>query len=58
MELTRECAPIVNECLELGVLINCTAEKVLRFIPPLIVHKKDIDQLVHVLEKVLGKLTA
>jgi predicted acetylornithine/succinylornithine family transaminase len=57
MELTRECAPIVNECLELGVLINCTAEKVLRFIPPLIVQKKDIDQLVHVLEKVLGKLT-
>src|SRR3989304_8150873 len=54
MELTRECAPIVNECLELGMLINCTAEKVLRFIPPLIVHKKDIDQLVHVLEKVLG----
>jgi predicted acetylornithine/succinylornithine family transaminase len=57
MELTRECAPIVNECLELGVLINCTAEKVLRFIPPLIVQKKDIDQLMHVLEKVFGKLT-
>jgi predicted acetylornithine/succinylornithine family transaminase len=57
IELTRECAPIVNECLELGVLINCTAEKVLRFIPPLIVQKKDIDQLMHVLEKVFGKLT-
>jgi predicted acetylornithine/succinylornithine family transaminase len=58
MELTRECSAIVNECLEIGVLINYTAEKVLRFIPPLIVQKKDIDQLVHVLEKVLGKLTA
>jgi predicted acetylornithine/succinylornithine family transaminase len=58
MELTRECSAIVNECLEMGVLINYTAEKVLRFIPPLIVQKKDIDQLVHVLEKVLGKLTA
>jgi acetylornithine/succinyldiaminopimelate/putrescine aminotransferase len=57
MELTRECTPIVNECLDLGVLVNCTAEKVLRFIPPLIVQKKDIDQLIHVLEKVFGKLT-
>ena len=57
MELTRECSPIVNECLELGVLVNCTAEKVLRFIPPLIVQKKDIDQLMHVLEKVFRKLT-
>ncbi len=56
MELTRECASIVKECSELGVLINCTAEKVLRFIPPLIVQKKDIDQLVHVLEKVFRKL--
>jgi predicted acetylornithine/succinylornithine family transaminase len=57
MELTRECTPIVNECLDLGMLVNCTAEKVLRFIPPLIVQKKDIDQLIHVLEKVFGKLT-
>jgi acetylornithine/succinyldiaminopimelate/putrescine aminotransferase len=58
MELTRECPAIVNDCLEMGVLINCTAEKVLRFIPPLIVQKKDIDQLVHVLEKAFAKLTA
>ena len=57
MELTMECTPIVNACLDLGVLVNCTAEKVLRFIPPLIVQKKDIDQLIHVLEKVFGKLT-
>lgn len=58
VELSRECAPIVNECLELGLLINCTADKVLRFIPPLIVQKKDIDQLMHVLENVFGKLIA
>jgi len=57
VEFTRECSAIVNECLELGVLINCTAEKVLRFIPPLIVQKKDIDQLMHILQKVLRKLT-
>lgn len=56
VELTRECTAIVKECLEMGVLVNCTAEKVLRFIPPLIVQKKDIDQLMNVLDKVFGQL--
>jgi predicted acetylornithine/succinylornithine family transaminase len=56
MELTRDCGPIVKTCLEMGVLINCTAEKVLRFIPPLIVQKKDIDQLINVLGKVFEGL--
>ena len=57
IELVREGKSIVDECLEMGMLINCTAERVLRFLPPLIVQKKDIDQLMNVLEKVFGKLT-
>jgi predicted acetylornithine/succinylornithine family transaminase len=55
MELTTEGDPIVRACLEKGVLINCTAGNVLRFIPPLIVQKKDIDQLTKVLEEVFGR---
>jgi predicted acetylornithine/succinylornithine family transaminase len=57
MELTRDCESIVKACLEMGVLINYTAETVLRFIPPLIVQKKDIDHLMNILEKVFGSLT-
>ncbi|MDI6889933.1 MAG: acetylornithine transaminase [Thermodesulfovibrionales bacterium] len=56
MELTIECEAIVKTCLEMGVLINCTAEKVLRFMPPLIVQKKDIDHLINILEKVFERL--
>ncbi len=56
MELSIECEPIVKECLKMGVLTNCTAGNVLRFIPPLIVQKKDIDYLINVLEKVLERL--
>jgi predicted acetylornithine/succinylornithine family transaminase len=56
MELTRDCEPIVKACLEMGVLINCTAGNVLRFMPPLIVQKKDIDHLVDILEKVFERL--
>lgn len=56
MELTTEGDTIVRACLEKGVLINCTVGNVLRFIPPLIVQKKDIDQLIKVLEEVFGRL--
>jgi acetylornithine/N-succinyldiaminopimelate aminotransferase len=56
MELTREGDPIVRSCLEKGMLINCAAGNVLRFIPPLILQRKDIDQLIDVLDGILSKL--
>ncbi len=52
MELTRDGAPVVESCLERGVLINCTSGNVLRFTPPLIVTEKEIDHLIDVLELV------
>lgn len=52
MEIAIEGDPIVAACLEKGVLINCTAGNVLRFMPPLIVQKNDIDYLIDVLEEV------
>ncbi len=57
MELTKEGDPIVKACLEKGMLINCTSGNVLRFIPPLIVQLKDIDQLVDVLHGIFLKLS-
>jgi acetylornithine/N-succinyldiaminopimelate aminotransferase len=57
MELTRNGDSIVRSCLEKGMLINCTAGNVLRFIPPLIVRQRDIDNLVDVLEEVFEKLS-
>ncbi len=56
MELTTEGDPIVRACLEKGFLINCAAGTVLRFIPPLIVQRKDIDQLVDALHGIFSKL--
>ena len=53
MELEEEGQKIVKKCLEEGVLINCTAKKVLRFLPPLIVEKEEIDYLINVLDRVL-----
>jgi acetylornithine/succinyldiaminopimelate/putrescine aminotransferase len=56
MELMRDCDSVVKACLEMGVLVNCAAGNVLRFIPPLIVQKKDIDHLINVLGKALEGL--
>jgi acetylornithine/succinyldiaminopimelate/putrescine aminotransferase len=55
MELKQEGGTIVKACLEKGVLINCAAGNVLRFIPPLIVQRKDIDHLIDVLSGIFLK---
>jgi len=53
VELEEPGAPVVEGCLERGFLINCAQEKVLRFVPPLVVGKKEIDGLIHALDEVL-----
>ncbi len=55
IELSIEGKPLVQGCLARRVLINCTMERVLRFIPPLIITQKDIDHLLKVLSDVLIK---
>jgi len=55
VDLTIPGAKIVEKCLERGFVINCTHDTVLRFVPPLIVEKEEIDQLLQVLDQVLGE---
>ncbi len=55
MELNMNCGDIVNEARERGVLINCTADKVLRLLPPLVIDKEQIDKVISVLETILEK---
>ncbi len=57
LELTRDGASIVKHCMDRGVLINCTAGNVLRFMPSLIVTEKEIDHLIEVLEQVFDSLS-
>ncbi len=53
MELSIPGADIVRGCMEKGLLINCTCENVLRFVPPLIITKGDVDQAVDILDEVM-----
>jgi acetylornithine/succinyldiaminopimelate/putrescine aminotransferase len=52
MELKMEGGSIVKEMIKKGVLINCTMGNVLRFLPPLIVTREEVDQVVVALEEV------
>ena len=53
LELTKPGAEYVDKLREKGFLINCTADKVLRFVPPLIITKEDIDEFVKALDEIL-----
>lgn len=55
-ELTRPGRDIVNECLAKGAIINCTSGNVLRFIPPLIITKEQVDQVMEILDETLSAL--
>ena len=43
-------APIVVEAMKRGLLLNCTHETVLRFLPPYIVTEKEVDEALRILE--------
>ena len=54
VELEFEGKKVVERCLDKGFLINCTADRVLRFLPPLIVTRGEIDRLLKALEEVFS----
>lgn len=54
MELTVPGKEIVNRAMQGGLLMNCTHDTVLRFLPPYIVTEKEVDEAVGILERALG----
>jgi acetylornithine/succinyldiaminopimelate/putrescine aminotransferase len=51
--LSMEGADIVKSCQEKGLLINCTGGRTLRFVPPIIISEKDIDEAISILDAVM-----
>jgi acetylornithine/N-succinyldiaminopimelate aminotransferase len=56
MELSVPGKQIVLDAMAEGLLMNCTHETVLRFLPPYIVTEKEVDQVVKVLAKLFAKV--
>ena len=55
IELSIPGGDIVTMIRETGVLINCTSDNVLRFIPPLVVTNTEIDEMITKLDSALDK---
>jgi acetylornithine/succinyldiaminopimelate/putrescine aminotransferase len=53
MELSIPAGEIVNKCLCEGLLINCTGETILRFLPALIIKEAEVDEMKGILKGVL-----
>jgi acetylornithine/succinyldiaminopimelate/putrescine aminotransferase len=47
-------ADVVGQCLREGLLINCTADRVLRITPPLIITADEVDQGLALLDRSLA----
>jgi acetylornithine/succinyldiaminopimelate/putrescine aminotransferase len=56
MELTVPGKQLVLDAMKEGLLMNCTHDTVLRFLPPYTVTEKEIDRAVKVLGKLFGRL--
>ena len=55
-ELAVPGKPVVRQALEAGFLFNCTQERVLRFLPPLIIERHHVDELISALRPILAAL--
>jgi predicted acetylornithine/succinylornithine family transaminase len=55
IELSVEGAPYVTEALQQGLVINCTHEYTLRFLPPFVIGKKQVKEFLAKIETVLAR---
>ena len=58
IELTTDGGPVVKACMDRGLLINCTQQTVLRFLPAMNLSQEQAAQGCDALEEVLRELSA
>jgi acetylornithine aminotransferase len=58
IELDRPCGALVAAGLEAGILINVTADKVIRLLPPLVMSDAEADELVDTLATIVKRFLA
>jgi acetylornithine/N-succinyldiaminopimelate aminotransferase len=54
VELDRPCRELVSRALEEGLLINVTADNVIRLLPPLVVGEAEVDEIVDTVCALVG----
>jgi acetylornithine aminotransferase len=58
IELDRPCAELVGKALEQGLLINVTADRVIRLLPPLITTAKQADIIIEQVSELVSEFLA
>jgi acetylornithine/N-succinyldiaminopimelate aminotransferase len=58
LELSRDAAPVVPAALKQGVIVNRTAETVVRMLPPLVITESEADEALGRLDAALGAVGA
>ncbi len=58
LELDRDAAAVVPAALERGVIVNRTAERVVRLLPPLVITEEEADEALGRLDAALGAVGA
>lgn len=56
VELNRPSRRVVEACLKRGLVIGAAGENVIRFLPSLIISRRDVDQAVSILRNVLRRM--
>lgn len=57
IELDRPCGPLAGKALEQGVLINVTADRVVRLLPPLILSDNEVEQIIAKVSQLILQFT-
>ena len=53
LEFTDAVAPIINNALENGLVLINAGTNIIRFLPPLVISKEDVDNMIGILEKAI-----
>ena len=56
LELDRPGVAVVTKCMAEGLLINCIQPNTLRFLPPMIITRKEINLLIKTLSRIFTKM--
>ena len=53
LELNTEVAPVINAALDAGLVLINAGTKIIRFLPPLVIEKEDVDTMITVLKEAM-----
>ncbi len=58
IELDRNCGELVTTALEQGLLINVTADRTIRLLPPLVMNNEQSDEMINILSGLIKQFLA